>query len=1067
MAFLFRSEPELDKFCRRLRKNDPKLTYLNLYGKNIDDDRATVLAQALETNTTLQTLHLHSNNIGDDGAKALAKALETNTTLRTLDLNCNKIGADGAKALAKALETNKTLQTLYLWSNKIGADGAKALAKALETNTTLQTLKLDNNNVGADGAKALAKALETNTTLQTLYLYSNNIGADGAKALAKALETNTTLQTLNLWSNNIGADGAKALAKALETNTTLQTLNLLDNNIGDDGAKALAKALETNTTLQGLDLRYNKIGADGAKALAKALETNTTLQTLKLDSNNIGADGAKALLETLNAHNGTLTCLDLDGNSIPNEFLQEIRALEKANEYGNRSPTPIPKTKQSEPPATIATKPPDPFSLFSGTQSRVDPPLSQSSVPVIIDAHHGETSVGWTKDTGIESSTSAEENEPSPLELVASGKQRTPVAVPIEYIKRILTEEEIGRGFFGIVLKGYDPVLQQAFAVKTNHVNLEFQSPEQLRRLRKSFQTELKVSIGQSPVWRAVFGVTNLTSTILSRTFSLIQTLYKFRHPNIVSLYGYFMTEDLLGKQYLIYELAENGPLSEFWKSEVGRDRLSSFQRRVQIAVEVFSAIRFLHVGNDDIKHCFHRDIKPYNVVLKSDMTAKLIDCGLAKLVPKKGAANMSSVASGSDAYMCPQYQRRTLNEYKAQCDIFSFGIVMTELWTGHLQSYKNDETDVAADYFQKYAMMKSDIVQDVDDALDIKGYDKLPDYSIDFARLAVKCMSYELKDRPTGPSILSELQEIYRKCEADTKDDSDVEARQEVEAPSITSQKTQCRLCRRENVRCFPEPSGYRCFFCLLYKFKREIIMEIRENRGEIRENRSEIIDARVDNRQLHNQMLAAIGSLAEVLSSLDARLVNQIPCLFLLIPAEKAKLREHPRSWLRSLGRRTYRIYFVCAHSYQKVESWLEFRVSKHWIKQIAPLYAVSLYALQAALHAFSGIDFGLDAMANNVFREYGARDLDAILGTMKEVLLEEPDKNAGLLESLNSRKLDSSQIRRLDNDTVKPVVELALSQRKWHSEMKHVRRLDDARTQWVLNKYARQEYGYTTIV
>jgi serine/threonine protein kinase len=55
------------------------------------------------------------------------------------------------------------------------------------------------------------------------------------------------------------------------------------------------------------------------------------------------------------------------------------------------------------------------------------------------------------------------------------------------------------------------------------------------------------------------------------------------------------------------------------------------FRRRVQIALDVIKAMRFLHKGNKEVRSCFRRDIKSANVVLKQDLTAQLIDCGLAK----------------------------------------------------------------------------------------------------------------------------------------------------------------------------------------------------------------------------------------------------------------------------------------------------------------------------------------------------------------------------------------------------------------------------------------------------
>ena len=113
------------------------IIHLKINDGEIRYEEATLLANALEKNTTLERLDLYANNIGDEGAKALASALEKNTTLVLLELAKNNIGDEGAKALATALEKNRSLERLYLELNYIGDEGAKALATALEKNLLL------------------------------------------------------------------------------------------------------------------------------------------------------------------------------------------------------------------------------------------------------------------------------------------------------------------------------------------------------------------------------------------------------------------------------------------------------------------------------------------------------------------------------------------------------------------------------------------------------------------------------------------------------------------------------------------------------------------------------------------------------------------------------------------------------------------------------------------------------------------------------------------------------------------------------------------------------------------
>ncbi len=75
------------------------------------------------------------------------------------------------------------------------------------------------------------------------------------------------------------------------------------------------------------------------------------------------------------------------------------------------------------------------------------------------------------------------------------------------------------------------------------------------------------------------------------------------------------MEESSLRNTCLLYELATNGSLDNFWSSEKGehlleRERLSDAKTRARIALEVATALRYLHDGLEGGNKCFHRDIK-------------------------------------------------------------------------------------------------------------------------------------------------------------------------------------------------------------------------------------------------------------------------------------------------------------------------------------------------------------------------------------------------------------------------------------------------------------------------
>ena len=90
-----------------------------------------------------------------------------------------------------------------------------------------------------------------------------------------------------------------------------------------------------------------------------------------------------------------------------------------------------------------------------------------------------------------------------------------------------------------------------------------------------------------------------------------------------------------------------------------------------------------------------HRDIKPANILLTKRGQAKVLDFGLAKLVPKGFASanedfgvespDLSSIVgiiSGTPSYMSPEQIRG--DELDQRTDIFSLGLVLYEMATGH-----------------------------------------------------------------------------------------------------------------------------------------------------------------------------------------------------------------------------------------------------------------------------------------------------------------------------------------------------------------------------------------------
>ncbi|VAH99721.1 unnamed protein product [Triticum turgidum subsp. durum] len=100
--------------------------------------------------------------------------------------------------------------------------------------------------------------------------------------------------------------------------------------------------------------------------------------------------------------------------------------------------------------------------------------------------------------------------------------------------------------------------------------------------------------------------------------------------------------------------------------------------RRLNIARDVAHALSYMHHG------CFapivHRDIKSNNVLLDREFKACISNFGLAKILDVNGS-NYTNLA-GTKGYLAPELAYTT--RVTEKCDIYSFGVLVLELFMGH-----------------------------------------------------------------------------------------------------------------------------------------------------------------------------------------------------------------------------------------------------------------------------------------------------------------------------------------------------------------------------------------------
>ncbi|RZC54366.1 hypothetical protein C5167_013236 [Papaver somniferum] len=147
------------------------------------------------------------------------------------------------------------------------------------------------------------------------------------------------------------------------------------------------------------------------------------------------------------------------------------------------------------------------------------------------------------------------------------------------------------------------------------------------------------------------------------------------KHPNLVNLFGCCVEGNQL---LLIYEYMENNSLARaIFGSEEQRLYLN-WPTRLRICLDIAKGLAYLH--EESRLKIVHRDIKPTNILLDKDLTAKISDFGLAKLDEEENT-HISTRIAGTIGYMAPEYAMRGYLTYKA--DVFSFGIVALEIVSG------------------------------------------------------------------------------------------------------------------------------------------------------------------------------------------------------------------------------------------------------------------------------------------------------------------------------------------------------------------------------------------------
>ena len=275
---------------------------------------------------------------------------------------------------------------------------------------------------------------------------------------------------------------------------------------------------------------------------------------------------------------------------------------------------------------------------------------------------------------------------------------------------RYRLESRIGSGGMSTVYRAHDETLERFVAIKLMNREVATDS-DQLERFRREARAVARLS-----------------------------------HPNIVHVIDAGEDE---GRPYIVFEYIDGETLKE----RIRRLGRLEIPEAVAYCVEIARALGAAHSN-----HVVHRDVKPQNVLIDHEGTAKVTDFGIARTLEEEGLTADGRVLGTTD-YVSPE---QALGKHvTGQSDLYSLGVVLYEMLTGELP-YRG-ENQVAV------AMMH--VREEVPDVRRLR-----PDVSAALAAVVDRATAKDLTERYADDAeMISELErtlalETNRAGEADSQ---------------------------------------------------------------------------------------------------------------------------------------------------------------------------------------------------------------------------------------------------------------------------------------------------------
>ncbi|XP_076919493.1 G-type lectin S-receptor-like serine/threonine-protein kinase At1g34300 [Bidens hawaiensis] len=228
-----------------------------------------------------------------------------------------------------------------------------------------------------------------------------------------------------------------------------------------------------------------------------------------------------------------------------------------------------------------------------------------------------------------------------------------------------------------------------------------------------------------------------------------VSTMGRTHHLNLVRLYGFCFESSLIA---LVYEFMANGSLDNHL-FKANKEDMLGFDKLHEIAVGTARGITYLH--EECTQRIIHYDIKPGNILLDSNLCAKVADFGLAKLCNRDNTRITMTRGRGTPGYAAPELWMPFQVTHK--CDVYSFGMLLLEI----IGRRRNMDVTLGCSqqWFPIWAWGKYEKKQ-LKDLMIVCGIEEKDQEVVErMLKVALSCVQYRPETRPVMSFVVKMLE--------------------------------------------------------------------------------------------------------------------------------------------------------------------------------------------------------------------------------------------------------------------------------------------------------------------